>query len=396
MAAYNKYLKICILFAIVLCFSLLFNYIFINHAYEILSYDKIVDIQQQINAIWGSALNSETFIYKIELFKKKKPEIIALGSSRSYQFREESFAKSFVNCGGTVVLMNYGRIFLEEIFKYHKPKLIILCLDFWYFNDRYPKPESDPKFVDGGPDLSIFRLRQPFVWLWKGKLTIEDYFNILIFRNNRNKTTNYDNMGVLAIKRSAGFRKDGSYLHADLMFGFRKNPPDFKFKTSINNVVSGIDKFMHGVKLSEYSIDELNKIINMCNDNNVKLIIILPPIAYTVYNRMQKISKEYEFIDKLREYVVTLPVETYDFHNIKDVMSGDCECIDGFHAGDVTYQKMLLAIIKKNPHTVLRKYLNIDSIQKSVRENAGKAMIKYDKAMYNFNEVDFLGIGCTK
>jgi hypothetical protein len=108
-----------------------------------------------------------------------------------------------------------------------------------------------------------------------------DYFNILVFKNNRNKVTSYNNMGVLAIKRSEGFKEDGSYSYAGLMSGLSKTFSDKKSKTTLK-------------------------------------------------------------------------------------------------------------------HSVLRNYLNIDLMQRSIKENCGKAMTRYDQAKYNFKETDFLGIGCRK
>jgi hypothetical protein len=396
MAAYKNYLKLCLLFVLVLCLLLLCNYILIYRAYENISYKEIVENQQQMHAIWGSALNPHTVSYKYELFKRKKPELIALGSSVSYEFRQEFFKAPFTNCGGVMPFLHCGTTFLEKILKIHKPRIVILILDFWCFNDRCPKSNFEISFADRGTDYLIYKLRQPFVWFWQGKLSLSDYINILVFGDNKNKVTNYNNMGIVAIKRSDGFREDGSYSYAGVITGFYKGFYDKKFKNTIEHVEDGTGQFVHGENLAEHNINELNRILKICQGQDIKLIVIMPPVAPIVYQKMQAMPGAYKFIDKLREHVLSLPIEAYDFLNSQEFSFSDSEFIDGFHPGDVVDQKMLLTIIKQNPQSVLRDYLNIDLMQKSVKENAGKAMTKYNNSMYNYNEVDFLEIGCPK
>ena len=93
------------------------------------------------------------------------------------------------------------------------------------------------------------------------------------------------------------------------------------------------------------------------------MVVIVPPVAPTVFQKMQSMPGAYEFIPKLRQYLQSLPGEVYDFLNNQEVKCSDCEFIDGYHAGDVALQKVLLTIIKQNPQSALRDYLNIDLMQ---------------------------------
>jgi hypothetical protein len=349
-----------------------------------------------MQGIWGSALNPDTVIYKCELFKHRKPEVIALGSSISYNFRQEFFTTSFANCGGVMPFLSWGSGFLQEILKFHKPHLVILTIDFYFFNDRFPKAASEPSFVDRGTAHLMFKLKQPYLWLWQGKLTLAEYFNIVLFNNNRNKITNYNNMGVLAIDRAQGFREDGSYSYAGLVAGFHQGFYDKKFKETLKEVEAGTDRFIHGKNLAVHARDDLLRILKICHDQDIKVVVIAPPVAPTVFQQMQSMPGAYEFIPKLRQYLQSLPGEVYDFLNNQEVRCSDCEFIDGYHAGDVALQKVLLTIIKQNPQSALRDYLNIDLMQRKVEENTGRAMTIYDPSKYNFPEIDFLEIGCLK
>ncbi len=64
--------------------------------------------------------------------------------------------------------------------------------------------------------------------------------------------------------------------------------------------------------------------------------------------------------------------------------------------GEVGYQKLLLAISRQNPASVLNKCLNIKLMRDKIDEFDGCVLTEYDPAMYNYAEVDFLNLGCKK
>jgi hypothetical protein len=292
--------------------------------------------------------------------------------------------------------LDWGRVFLQKILTVAKPRLVIMTIDFDQFSDKYPQAQSDPGFADSGTDYLVYKLRQPFLWLWQGKLSFIDYFNVLLFKDIRNKVTNYNNMGVLAIKRSEGFREDGSYCYAGLVAGFHPKFSDRKFKRTMKEMAEGGGTFWHGKRLSGHSLEQLSKIIKICQDHDIQLVIILPPVAPTVFQKMQTLPEAYQYIGPLRQYLRSLQVEAYDFLDGRGLETSDCEFVDGYHPGDVVIQKILLTIIRQNPLSALRPYLNVELIQSEVRKNCGKTMTIYDPANYNFPEVDFLEIGCRK
>ena len=79
----------------------LFIYDLLHKAKEDTTIEKIVKFQLEKDAIYNP-LDFNTLQYKLELIKNKKPEIIALGSSRVMQFREESFNTKFITAGGAM------------------------------------------------------------------------------------------------------------------------------------------------------------------------------------------------------------------------------------------------------------------------------------------------------
>src|SRR5208282_5588148 len=130
--------------------------------------------------------------------------------------------------------------------------------------------------------------------------------------------------------------------YAGVISGFYKGFSDKKFKTSLKCVEESTDQFMHGENLAGHSINELNRILKICKEHDIKIVVIIPPVAPTVFQKILAMPGAYKFIDKLREHVLSLPIEAYDFLNRQDITFSDSEFIDGFHPGDVADQRMLL------------------------------------------------------
>ena len=107
---------------------------------------------------------------------------------------------------------------------------------------------------------------------------------------------------------------------------------------------------------------------------------------------------KYRYIEKFHNFLKMRlqNIEFYYFQNILDLDSNDCECIDGLHAGDVTYQKILLKINTDNPTSSLNSLLAIDLIKNSVVRYSGKALTMFKDNKFKSKEVDFLEIGCKK
>jgi hypothetical protein len=136
----------------------------------------------------------------------------------------------------------------------------------------------------------------------------------------------------------------------------------------------------------------------MCVDRNVVPVIIIPPVTTIANQRILSRPEKYGYVFRFQEYVKSLPFETYDFHDIRNAGSTDCECIDGFHIGDVAYQRILLNILRTNPATAIRTFVNAGVMEKMVVEGNGRVMTVFeeDKGKFNYRETDFLQLGCKK
>lgn len=390
---YKLFLKKYFLFLILIAIFCIPIIMFLYKTQEIANVDDIVRKQLITNSIYGTALNENMFAYKLELVKQTKPDIIAIGSSRVMQFRQEFFNKKFVTAGGATNYMYEGVEFLNEVLKVDKPEVIILGLDFWWFNDNFIQQPS--RYIHMGTTniLSIDKIYKPVGWLNTGKINKKQFLNILINDNSKNSVTNYNNIGISALKSSDGFRSDGSYFYSKTLYGLEK-PLDIKFNDTFDRIKKGRARFQYGDKVSENRWKDLELFLKICQKNNIKVFIFIPPVANKTIQKMEELKSKYTYIDKFRTKIVSLG--GFDYYNPETLSSSDCEFIDGFHGGDITYEKILLAMAEKNKY--LKDYIDINNLKKSINKNQNRALTIYesDKSMYFKSEVDFLEIGCIK
>ena len=390
----NKKFSIIIFFTFIVTFFLVsipsfFVYKILLKAKEDLSLQEAVKFQLEQNTIYNF-LSNDMFKYKLELVKNIKPKIIALGSSRVMQFREESFNTSFITTGGAANYLNEGLLFLKEMTKHYKPEVIILGLDFWWFNEKF----YQPKVFDQQEKKEIYiknKINQTLSMVIKGEIGFDIFKYIL---KDKNDITNYQNMGLRSLKYSNGFRKDGSYQYTSFILGDEKNS-DIKFSNTYDRINHGNSRFEYASHISKERVEIFNEIIKFAKDNDIKLILFIPPLANEVVEKMNSLGDKYNYVSEFRKLVKGTDIENYDFHDMRDYYKDSCEFVDGFHGGDVAYQRMLKKMYDQN--SSLSKYLNIELINKSISENTGKTLTIFDKTKYKiYKERDFLELGCVK
>lgn len=355
--------------------------------YENNSYSDIVKRQIKNDSIYGTALNQNTFSYKLELIKNVKPKVVAVGSSRVMQFRKENFNTSFVTAGGGMSHLNEGYKFLENMYKFHKPEYIILGLDFWWFNDNFSQPKYFPHHGNNGKTISYNKIYKTLLWLINGKVNI----SFLNHKKIENQYTNYDNLGFSAIATSDGFRSDGSRFYSKTVFGLEKSG-DENFSNTFKRIRDGNSRFKYGNELSKNRVAILYKILELIKNNNTKIIVFIPPIANATYKKME--GYQYGFVDTFRELIKSLNVENYDYHNLPVVTQNDCEYIDGFHGGDVIYSRILKDMYDNN--SSISKYIEISNVNNSINLYQGNTLTVNSGNIFKNKEVDFLRLGCKK
>lgn len=364
-------------------FPFLLNFFFVSQAYENTSYEKIVDIQGKERAIYGTALNPNDLNYKLALLKKRRPEIIAWGSSRTMQLREEEFRASFANCGGVFSTINEGTVFLKSMLSVHKPKFILWGLDYWWFNKKWEADERR-RFIDETA-ITQEKLTRPFQWFLEDKLTPRDYFSVL-FGDRKNPHTNYPNLGVHAIKTSDGYRPDGSYMETSTILGLKDNRMK-NMQKELFTIVDETDdraKLGYGDFVDEDRWAQFVSLVREVRKNNIQFLIFLPPVAPDFMHAI-KDQKKQDFVEKLAERLRGLNEEFYDFTDSRQYHIDEREFSDGWHVGEVGYLRLLREISHRNPKSKLVTYLRTENFNATIKKFSNRLLILFpgDDKLFN-------------
>ncbi|MGE4348909.1 MAG: hypothetical protein AB7D28_04020 [Candidatus Berkiella sp.] len=390
---YQLYLKQAVIFFLLLCIPLGGNWLFLLNTGELLSIDDMVKNQLSADdtCIVGLATRNQGYYYKRAMYKELTPKILILGSSRVMQFRKDFFQESMMTSGGAMNSINEGFSYIKDIFNIQIPEMVIIGLDYWWFNENVISPSIEIKPpLELSNKISVKKYILPFKWVWDGKISKKAYLNMInplyILQPNFN-----DGIGVDGILNKNGFGSDGSYYYTKTVTGKERNP-DEKFKVSLQNIETNGARFEYADRAHPLHLKNFIDLVAYIKNAGSKVILFIPPLSPTVAKKMSEFSEHYKFIEELRNKLSENGLEYFDFHDPYVLDTSDCEFIDGIHGGDVLYARILKHISNKSPE--INDRINISFLEKVISDYPNLAMIPQDKM--NLSETDFLKIGCNK
>ena len=324
-------------------FLVLFGFFYLCGCYggEIGTIDNIIKKQRDNKtALFGMGYNEQNAYYKLVNVNYYKADVITLGTSRVMQFQSNEFKVPFYNTGGGV-WFNYDQYlaFLKKL--EYRPKVVILGLDLWCFNEAWIKNNEINRRTD---DFSIIK-RSAFVII---KTMIKDYFNSKWEIKN---LKNYkDNFGFNGIIKNSGFKNDGSYYHGDI-YQNPKGANDYEFRDTFKRISDGNSRFEYGKDIHTETVDKLDKLLKWCKEENIRVVGFLAPLAPSIYKKMLDTGK-YEYMLKIAP-ACELVFDKYSFTFVDCLDGGkvfdlDDAYIDGFHGGEIVYAIILKKLAEQD------------------------------------------------
>jgi hypothetical protein len=313
--------------------------------------------------------------------------VAIVGSSRAIEFVRHGFTSSMVNMG-SMRDMAQIRSLLQAMFAAHRPKLVILTIDFWWFNSARSEEVVDLQPDTVGP-LSLVQLAEPFQWIAEGKVGVGDFIAGALSPGFKPA-----GIGVAAIYDHAGYDRDGAYDYGGNLRG-REVHIDRHFKRTLARILETHEhnKFNVHTPLDPAHWQELMDIVKMVEAEGSELVLVVPPVSKTVVDALAANGAPI-LLEQLNERLAGIGHPVFNFHDPTALASGECEFIDGFHGGRVTYLRMLQAIVRSGK-TGLGSYVDAGEIDRLIAENAGHAMLK-ENIRPGEPETDFLELGCKK
>lgn len=317
------------------------NYLAFIYGEAFVDFEKVIE-GDRFELIGQKFSESNTLWLKTKIINKRKPLIVALGSSRVLQFRRQMFKDEFFNYGYTTTKNSTILPTLKLVSRESKLKYLIVGIDQWNFNKSWDKT-SYPNYQSRFPRL-------------KNSLDVVSLFTLVteILKFEGNHTSSKGKIGLNAIHHGNGFRRDGSRNYGvliDKLFKGDTTYEDYKFQDTFRRIEDGNRRFQYGNKIDTSQLNYIYDLIDYCESNDIKLIFFLPPFAPTVWKVMTE-SGNYSYISDLDNHMKTISMKYdipyFNFSGPGVLNYTDEEMIDGFHGSESVYSKILLHIACEN------------------------------------------------
>jgi len=317
---------------------------------------RIQSESRDADVLFGQAYSNNTRAYKAAAIQRTRPAALAIGSSRTLEFREDAFSTPFYNAGGTVDCLEDLGAGLFSLPPDARPQVIILGVDPWWFNGAYEAPGCK-----GSSSAYDSPLRN-FATAWRD--TWSDYFSDKFAATQLRTSTQAgptSPIGLNAWVNGNGFRKDGSYRYGSIMErpDDPRTNPDVGFHATIDRVQSGSGRFVPADVASEPAIAAFETFLRECRSRGIHVVAFLPPFPHAVIEALRDRADRNRYFwslgARLRTVAEANGVIIEDLSDLATLGMSDDEAIDGYHCSEKAYLAVLLRLAEHDP--VLRTHL---------------------------------------
>lgn len=347
-------------------------------------------LQNETGELYGPALVYRPFAYKLERYRLKSPDILLVGSSRVMPFIGEVFTAPVLNAGGAANTLDQAAQFTRDAIAIRKPKAILIGLDFWWFNPNRDDEIDATGDMSDDVDMSLTQLIAPLQWISDGSLRAGAFADALLPGGALSP-----GIGAFAKFGGRGWDIYGRYDYGTLLDGGMKSD-DKQFKRTMKRLQSAKKSSKLNVRVapSADAIQQLRDLVDEIEAQSIEVTLLLPPLAGPVRQSIDQ-NTEGRLVPLWRDAMAGLGVKVFDFTDPTTINSTDCEFVDGFHGGEVTYLRILDAIAAYGG-SVLSKSIDRDMVSGLVTANAGHARVAELRPTDIPPEIDFLNLGCQK
>ena len=350
---------------------------------ELLGAKEIARRQLSGGGIYGTAINQNTYQYKLALLAEARPKVLVIGSSRVMQFRARYFDSRFINLGGTTNSAYELEPAVIEILNRQRPEVAILGVDFWWFNKRVESATTFPHQAVSGDELDWNKLFEPYRLMRSGRMKLAHLKDV--FSNSS------DMLGLQARVFGDGFGADGSYYYTSILSG-RKPNLDKNFSLMIERIRNDDSVFKKFGGFDDVAFNAFVAGVRRLKLSEVKVITFLPPISPQTLEALRGRDNDLRYLSALSDELSAISHHQFNLTDAGTLASSNCEFVDGIHGGEVTYARIAGYLAR---HTANLIAADVDAIAQSIRLRSGYASVPNEQFLL-YDEVDSLGLGCER
>ncbi len=327
------------------------------HVGETISYAQVIQDQQQTNALYSPKFFNVQKDYKILGIKARRPQILAMGTSRIMPMRQNHFSDGIVFYNAGVDASSSGEIdgmreMLQELKTEELPKVIIWGIDPWIFNPHYPPNLQSFKqqFLEGINRQAILRGLYDFYQFVDGRLKAYDLLvkekkNWLKFLLG-NDTQEAAGIGLNAKFFHTGFAVDGSFIYPSAQ-------QDDVPKTALQWQEYLRDdryRFASADRLDEAAMQKLYGFLQYCHERGIVVIGLLLPFRPDFFQALNQDASFAPFFKKFREEIPRAMrrfyFNCYDYSSPDSLDLSSASFIDNNHMKPAGFDKICRKIEK--------------------------------------------------
>ncbi len=388
-AGHRRYLIVAAVVALVCLSPLAGGAALLWRGGELLSVAEVAAAQQATKAIYGTAVHGNDAEHRLALIAERKPRVVAMGSSRMEQMRQDYFAAPFACLCTAMGEMAHGPGLMRALLTVHRPDIVLLGLDYWWFADSPTAgawtPSADPT------GLTVGKLVKPLTWVGDGTLSAEAA-RALLSGDRVAEVIDRPAIGVAARLTGRGVRADGSAFHGDVLFADAPRRPSQDIPHVLEQVRDGGPYYPHDLTPAPDRLALLEETIALGREAGVTVIPVLTPMMPTVAAAMAR-QPGLAYVEDIHRMVAE--AGAVDAFDATALGAGDCGFLDDRHGGDGVYMRLLEAIAATPRGAALAPYLS-PSLDAAIAAAKGRALARFDASLYPLPEGDFLALGCKK
>jgi hypothetical protein len=286
-------------------------------------------------------LSDHTYKLKLEAIRRRRPEVLVLGSSRANQWRSAMFRPAtFYNGSNTIYVLRDFRRVLEELGDY-VPRVIIFSLDYFVFvpdfEAVYKNQSKDELGGWGSPEqISVIN-----------GLLDEAVLNPGAFLPPQDDGIHgVSAFGLSAIKTGTGVRLDGSYQYGHVIRGF----PQISLESAAADIREGKQwPIIPASQLDDALLREFERFTDLARRKGIALVGVTTPFAPQVLAAIDEspLYQAWRQFDSSRtkEWIRSQGVIYFDFTRLEDFVGKADEFADPFHPSEPAYIRMLLTML---------------------------------------------------
>jgi hypothetical protein len=311
----------------------------------------VVAQQQRAEALYRPQYGNRDPQFKALSIEARRPEVIAVGSSRVLQMRAGLLTRrpdAFYNAGAPAWQLDQVDALLRGLSAEALPRVIIMGVDPVWFNADYVPQPLDPPASDFAQIFAVSRsvvqeaITGPRRYDWRALL------------DRREPESGGLALGLRAIADGHGFRSDGSEQYGDfLVAGYLWQPRERE--RHLEWLRDGVDMYTPTAAPWEAKLAQLDALLAYLRGQGVTVIGFAPPFAPAQVAAIQS-GGQLPYLDALAgrlQGLFTAHGFAYlDFADSRALGVSDDDFFDGWHGSERVYLRLFVRMVEALPDTL--------------------------------------------